>query len=121
MSLDFHLYTKDERPVTVGELATAAQATGHHLLVLNSFRDWSSYQLAVPDDLISDDAVICLIAIQNPSASAAIDWLTARAGADIQTALEAKLIRTCDLSIHARRPRLARGGRGGRIGRSIRA
>ena len=56
MSLDYHIYAEDDRPVSRAELISAALARGWHVKVLvNATWDWSSYEIRADGDLATSD------------------------------------------------------------------
>lgn len=99
MSMDYHLYTKDERPVTASELAAAAEAQGHRICVLSSFSDWSDYNVADPAVPLAQDVVVCLISSTLSNVDELMERLQAHDAAALREAIEANEIRACDLSV----------------------
>jgi hypothetical protein len=101
VSVDYHLYTQDERPVTTSELATAAEAGGDFLFILNSFHDWGDYDLAGPAAPLESDVIVCLVASSLPDASKLVEELRARSEHAVRAAVESNGIRICELSTSA--------------------
>ena len=99
MSAEYHLYTKDGRPVTAGELAAAAGADGERIIVLGSFREWGEYEVLSAETPLDGSVDVCLVSSRLPQADDLVARLLARR--PVGDAPEAGEIRVCDLSVSA--------------------
>src|SRR5688500_6165917 len=99
MSMNYHLYTKDARPVTAGELAAAAGADGERVVVLGSFRDRGEYEVLAAGAPLAGNVEVCLVSSRLAHADALVARLLARGKVD--DAVEAGEIRVRELSVLA--------------------
>lgn len=97
MSVDYHLYTKDDRPITASELIGVGAVAGELVCVLSSFRDWSEYAVVPLDEPLKGELLVCLVSAQLANSGELIEQLITHR--PVGPALEANDIRVCHLSV----------------------